>query len=293
MFNLSDLKQDIMFRLTVTACGFFVLYLIKLIVRRIRMERAAFLMIRHIRKNLKSDYNYMDHASDNYHLSRSKVILCSPNGCSSAQECVLVNYLYHNRMQESDMDEKHYFHIHLFYSDIHTKNNLYKKWQDIRKNTKIDQPRDMNGLSPIVLGLKLCVVMFFKWRDTYYFVHKNNSFVIDYLVDCEDANSIFKSVNQVPATCLENIVLSKIAEAGLKVCSFYQNTGFTDIGLDDDELYLRLFYFVGIEKPADQSIAIAKAKKIPQFIKDTTGLSKAFKSSLIKLNLLCEGKVWE
>lgn len=299
MFNLSDLMQIIVNYFKVIIYFASVIVLIYLIIQIIRKKRARSLMARHLRKNLKSDYNYMDHASDNYHLAQSKVILCEheyhiPNVNNSAKECVMVHYLYHNRMQETTMDEKHYFHIHLFYSDLQAKSSLYEKWKEIRDTKMISQPRDLNALSPIVLGLRICVVMYYKWKNTYYFIHKDNSFIIDYLVECKDVDSMFAKSKEVPATHLEDIVLGKIAEIGLKVKPANKHTGFSDIGIDDDdELYLRLFYFVEVSKPTNQHIASIKAKKIPQFINDNTELSKAFKSSLVKLNLLCEGKLWE
>lgn len=294
---MSDTLFDIKHDLVVSICVTVVSYIFVLMLRLYKKKRAGRLMATHMRKNLKADYNYLDHASDNYQLSECKFSISNdkeyhlPEVSNQGKECVMVNYLFHNRMQEIVMDEKHYFYVSFFYSDYMTKEHLRKTWID---NPRIiDQPKDMNDLYPMVLGLKLSVMMYYRWRGTFYFIHSNNSFVIEHLFDCSDADFVFSRGDIVSGYKIEKLLLAKIIESGFEVRPSERYNGFTDIGVDDDELYLRLFYFVEIRKPENRCVEIGKVKEIPRFIKKTPKISKAFKSSLVKLNLLYEAKVWD
>ena len=290
-----DIVSEIKHQIIVGVFASGILSLVLWCIDLIRKNRAAKLMEKHARKNLKADYNYLDHASDNYQLAECKVIVDSeyhlPTVANPKRECVMVKSLFHNRMQEIVMDEKHFFHVCIFHSDLQTKEYLRQKWVSDPK--VIDQPKDMNDLYPMVLGLNLSIVMYYKWRGTDYFVHRNNSFAIEHLLDCADVDSLFAEGGDISGYELEELVLEMIKKNGFRAKPANQYNGFTDIGVDKDELYLRLFYFVEIEKPAGGFVVSGKVKRIPRFIKTTPSISKSFKSSLVKLNLLCEGKVWE
>lgn len=275
----------------------FICYLIMFIFSYIRKKWAESIMSQYLNRNLKSNYNFLDHTIDNYSLDASKLIICPEyefhnKGCSKDKECVLVKHISHNRMQEIVMDEKHFFHIHFFFSDLKTKEALNKSWRENPKS--ICQPEDLNAMYPMVLGLKIAVILYYKHRGRYYFVHKDGSFVIDHVVNCDDIKRMFTGSNKSNANELENIVQEKIINK-FKIKTTNTYNGFTDIGVDDDELYVRLFYLAEIENPdyKDKGYKYTKIKRIPKFIKRNSHLSCPFQSYIVKLNLLFESKIWE
>ena len=165
------------------------------------------------------------------------------------QICLGVKHIIHNRHQEKNMDEAHWFKIELFKLDLYTrllldKIYLYAYDKDIRN---INQPKQINKMYPYITTCKLfCNVSYREDYTVVYYQYDTRDCNYNPLIEINLDEFIFNS-SKMPLDELKDAIINystkylEIDTFSIKYCYV------TDIGIENGEL--TIFAEIRLKRP--------------------------------------------
>ncbi len=280
-----------------------VLPLIQYIFFRLSRSKQQKMVLSHCNINLKPACLFLDHAAGAYILSESSIIVekdkqfylskdviqkiptsnidkyldFSYNTC----ECYGVSFFAHNRLQSIEADEAHWFMIKLYRTDYITQAILREGIrQSQKKNIKMNQAVDINGIYPFVTSVHFVLNVYYQHFGAYYILmSEKNCFYFDVEVSpnvYDGENNFLLDIVSFFEEMIKREGLIQLADVNL-----------TDIGFDSNNMQLIVMGHVHVDYSKTlrnkKHIRISNLSKIKSFIDDKNDYKSFFAYSCINV----------
>lgn len=287
-----------------------IFYIIKSLWGLILKRRTKHIILPYLNTSLKSEYNFIDHAIDKYLLVESVLEFDIKNKLYINQidkiyndnvdklkhdiktnnftelsntpkdnPTIAVSFVHHNRDQSTEKDEAHWFWLTLYERDEHTENLLNEYRHSNKINIDVKQPEFINKSYPFISGLIISALIFFEYKNKKYLLYnsKNCDFFLNHNFSYYDALMMQKNINsglydvskEISANAVNAVYIKDLMEDKLREFNI-RTFEITDIGIDKESLYLRLFTTIEVDTPSNirqqikngDCIALKKIQKI-------------------------------